>query len=286
MTEISKPHAAAGAGLAEKDDGNAALRRLTDSQPFKIFILLCVVANAVLLGIDAHLGPNNPHHKQIDLWNHYFLYLFTAELVLELLAAGPRRYVRSGWNLFDAFIVASGYLAFIPGITALRALRALRVFRLISNVPQMRRVVEALAHALPGISSAMLVMAIVFYIGAVMAATMFHGVEGFHDLGHSMITLMQLAFFDNWGDTVRGVMARYPESWIFLISFTLIAAFAIMNLFIGVIVDAVQQMPLSKAKAPSEAEMLQAQLLEEVKALRAEIAAMRRSGEASAQAKG
>jgi len=111
-------------------------------------------------------------------------------------------------------------------------------------------------------------------------------VEGFHDLGHSMITLMQLAFFDNWGDTVRGVMARYPESWIFLISFTLIAAFAIMNLFIGVIVDAVQQMPLSKAKAPSEAEMLQAQLLEEVKALRAEIAAMRRSGEASAQAKG
>jgi voltage-gated sodium channel len=261
--------------LSDNREGNAKIRRLTDSNPFKIFILACVVVNAVLLGVDAHLGPNNPHHKTIDQWNHVFLYLFTIELVLEYLAAGPRRYFRSGWNIFDAFIVASGYLAFIPGITALRALRALRVFRLISNVPQMRRVVEALAHALPGISSALLVMTIVFYIGAVMAATMYHGVAGFNDLGQSMITLLQLAFFDNWGDTVRGVMESHPSSWMFLIGFTLVAAFAIMNLFIGVIVDAVQQMPLSTPKAPSEAEITQAQLLEEVKALRAEIAAMR-----------
>ena len=263
------------ATISEGPQGNALLCRITGSNAFKIFILLCVVVNAVLLGVDAHLGPNNPHHKAIDQWNHVFLYLFTIELVLEYLAAGPRRYFRSGWNLFDVFIVASGYLAFVPGITALRALRALRVFRLISNVPQMRRVVEALAHALPGISSALLVMTIVFYIGAVMAATMFHGVEGFNDLGQSMITLLQLAFFDNWGDTVRGVMESHPASWMFLIGFTLIAAFAIMNLFIGVIVDAVQQMPLSTPKAPSEADITQAQLLEEVKALRAEIAAMR-----------
>ena len=275
MDDLAKPHIAAAAALPQKAEGNPALQRLTGSQSFKFFILGCVVVNAVLLGVDAHLGPNNPHHKTIDQWNHVFLYLFTIELALEYFAAGPRRYFRSGWNLFDMFIVASGYLAFIPGITALRALRALRVFRLISNVPQMRRVVEALAQALPGISSAMLVMTIVFYIGAVMAATMFRGAEGFHDLGQAMITLLQLAFFDNWGDVVRNVMALYPQSWIFLIGFTLISAFAIMNLFIGVIVDAVQQMPLSVAKPPSEAELLQAQLLEEVKALRAEIAAMR-----------
>ena len=263
------------AAMSDGRQGNATLQRITGSNIFKIFILLCVVANAILLGYDAHHGPTHPHHKIVDQWNHYFLYLFTVELILEFLAAGPRRYFRDGWNFFDFFIVASGYLAFIPGITALRALRALRVFRLISNVPQMRRVVEALAHALPGISSALLVMTIVFYIGAVMAATMFHGVEGFNDLGQSMITLLQLAFFDNWGDTVRGVMESHPESWMFLIGFTLIAAFAIMNLFIGVIVDAVQQMPLSTPKAPSEADITQAQLLAEVRALRAEISAMR-----------
>lgn len=264
--------AATGSGSAQ---GNAFLQRITGSSAFKIFILLCVVVNAILLGYDAHHGPAHPHHKIVDQWNHYFLYLFTVELIMEFFAAGPRRYFKDGWNCFDFFIVASGYLAFIPGITALRALRALRVFRLISNVPQMRRVVEALAHALPGISSALLVMTIVFYIGGVMAATMFHGVEGFNDLGQALITMLQLAFFDNWGDTVRGVMESHPAAWIFLIGFTLVAAFAIMNLFIGVIVDAVQQMPLSTPKAPSETDIMQAQLLEEIKALRAEIAQIR-----------
>ena len=255
--------------------GNAFLQKITGSNAFKIFILLCVVANAVLLGYDAHHGPAHPHHKIVDQWNHYFLYLFTVELILEFFAAGPKRYFKDGWNCFDFFIVAAGYLAFIPGVTAMRALRALRVFRLISNVPQMRRVVEALAHALPGIGSALLVMSIVFFIGAVMATTLFRTEDGFHNLGESMISLMQLAFFDNWGDMVRSLNESHPGGWIFLVIFTLISAFAIINLFIGVIVDAVQQMPISGPKKEDDPAVLQAQLLAEVKALRAEIAALR-----------
>jgi voltage-gated sodium channel len=264
-----------GAALpSQRPQGIRFLQHVTGSSAFKIFILLCVIANAILLGYDAHYGPGHPHHHLVEQWNHYFLYLFTVELILEFFAAGPRRYFRDGWNNFDFAIVAAGYLAFIPGVTALRSLRALRVFRLVSNVPQMRRVVEALGHALPGISSALLIMLIVFFIGAVMATNNYRAAEGFQDLGHAGITLMQLAFFDNWGDTVRSVMKLYPDSWIFLIGFTLIAAFAIVNLFIGVIVDAVQQMPNSEDKKLDEAVNVQTQILAEVKALRAEIAAL------------
>ncbi len=251
------------------------LQHVTGSGAFKGFILLCVVANAVVLGYDAHMGPGHAQHHLVEQINHYFLYLFTVELALEFLAAGPRRYFRDGWNVFDFLIVGAGYLAFIPDVTALRALRALRVFRLVSNVPQMRRVVEALAHALPGIGSALLVMGIVFFIGGVMATTLFRAQEGFHNLGETMISLMQLAFFDNWGDTVRRLNASHPGGWIFLVIFTLISAFAIINLFIGVIVDAVQQMPLSGDKKPDDPAAVQRQLLLEVQALRAEIAAMR-----------
>jgi voltage-gated sodium channel len=266
------------AASPDGQQGNAFLQRITGSSAFKIFILLCVVANAILLGYDAHHGPNHPHHKIVDQWNHYFLYLFTVELILEFFAAGPRRYFKDGWNCFDFFIVAAGYLAFIPGVTAMRALRALRVFRLISNVPQMRRVVEALAHALPGIGSALLVMSIVFFIGAVMATTLFRSEDGFHNLGESMISLMQLAFFDNWGDMVRSLNESHPGGWLFLVIFTLISAFAIINLFIGVIVDAVQQMPLSGPKNDDDPAVIQAQILAEVRALRAEVAALRSQG--------
>ena len=255
--------------------GNAFLQKITGSNAFKIFILLCVVANAVLLGYDAHHGPAHPHHKIVDQWNHYFLYLFTVELILEFFATGPKRYFKDGWNCFDFFIVAAGYLAFIPGVTAMRALRALRVFRLISNVPQIHHIIKTLAHALPGIGSALLMMSIVFFIGAVMATTLFRTEDGFHNLGESMISLMQLAFFDNWGDMVRSLNASHPGGWIFLVVFTLISAFAIINLFIGVIVDAVQQMPISGPKKEDDPAVLQAQLLAEVKALRAEIAALR-----------
>src|SRR5215813_1544520 len=70
---------------------------LTDNHPFKWFIFGCIVVNSVLIGYDANYGPTNPYHLEIERWNTYFLYVFTAELALELLAAGPKRYVREGW---------------------------------------------------------------------------------------------------------------------------------------------------------------------------------------------
>jgi len=268
---------------------------LTDNAPFKTFILLVIIANSAMLGYDAHMGPTNPYHHLIEVWDNYFLYIFTAELVLEFLAQGPQRYVRDGWNLFDCVIVGLSYLAAVPGITALRTFRILRVFRLVSNVPQMRRVVEALVGALPGIVATVMVLSVVFYIGAVMATTFFRAEEGFHDLGQSALSLFALTQFDGWGETIGRLDARYPYAWIFLMTFTIIAAFAVLNLFIGVIVDAVQQTRdvVTKelvadvaeietdvediAEAQEDAATVQKHILDEVRALRAELASMKAS---------
>ena len=280
---------------------------LTDNAPFKLFILLCIIVNSIMLGYDANYGFNHPMHNQIEEWNTYFLWIFTAELVLEFLAQGPKRYVRDGWNLFDVIIVATGYAAIIPGVTALRTLRVLRVFRLVSNVPQMRRVVEALTGALPGIFATILVLGVVFYIGAVMSTTLFRTEDGFHDLGESALTLMGLSVFDNWGDTIHRIDQHYPNGWIFLVTFTVISAFAVLNLFIGVIVDAVQHTRFGMgaeikrevkeiekdvteiekdvtqieagvsdiAEAQEDAATVQRHILEEMRSLRAELAALK-----------
>jgi voltage-gated sodium channel len=277
---------------------------LTDNFIFKNFILICIILNSIALGYDAHYGPNNQYHDYIDRLDNLFLYIFTAELALEFLAQGPRRYVKDGWNLFDCFIVGLSYMSAIPGITALRTFRVLRVLRLVSNVPQMRRVVEALIGALPGILATVMVLSVVFYIGSVMATTMFRTEPGFRDLGESALSLFALTQFDGWGETVVRLDAHYPYAWAFLMGFTIIAAFAVLNLFIGVIVDAVQatrdiaiaadveeikddveEMRVMKkgiqedvgeiVEAQEDAATLQKAMLAELRSLRAEMAAMR-----------
>ena len=266
---------------------------LTDNAPFKTFILLCIIINSIMLGYDAHYGENNQYHALIEEYNTYFLWIFTAELALEFLAAGPSRYVRDGWNLFDCVVVGICYASAIPGISALRTLRVLRVLRLVSNVPQMRRVVEALIGAMPGIIATTMVLAVVFYIGAVMATTLFRTEDGFHNLGESALSLFALTQFDGWGDTISRLDGHYPWAWAFLMGFTIIAAFAVLNLFIGVIVDAVQetrdamtaeikddvqeieQDVTDIAEMQEDAATVQKHILDEVRALRGEIAAMR-----------
>jgi voltage-gated sodium channel len=281
-------------GTPEQARGGIALFAwLTESWPFQLFILLCIVANAAILGVDAHFGESNPWHGQIELWNNYFLYIFTAELVLEFLAQGPRRYLRNGWNWFDLIVVGISYIAVNPAISALRTLRVVRVFRLISAVPQMRRVVEALFGALPGILATFAILVIVFYIGAVMATTLFNEAEGFRNLGESALTLFALTQFDGWGDTIARLQPDYPFAWAFIMGFTIIGAFAVLNLFVGVIVEAVQSAPKEIERetmeeveevggrvrdvqaAQGDAAQLQRSILAELHAMRAELAALR-----------
>lgn len=269
------------------------LQHITESAPWGIFIFLCIVANAAILGYDAHYGGVNPYHELIEQWNMYFLFIFTAELLLEFWAQGPRRYFRNGWNIFDVLVVGLSYAAVSPAISALRTLRVVRVFRLVSAVPQMRRVVEALFTALPGILASFAILAVVFYIAAVMGTTLFHQDEGFKDLGAALLTLFALAQYDGWGETIARLQEQNPYAWVYVIGFTVIAAFAVLNLFIGVIVEAVQAAPQEEIKeeieevqedvediqeAQEDAAELQRELLQEVRALRAEVASLRNVG--------
>jgi voltage-gated sodium channel len=274
-------------------DGSGFFRAITQNFFWEMFILACIVANAAILGIDAHLGQGNRYETLIEQWNSYFLYIFTAELLFEFWAQGPGKYFRSGWNWFDMFVVGVSYVATTPAISALRALRVVRVFRLISAVPQMRRVVEALFSALPGILATFAILAIVFYIGAVVGTTLFHDEVGFRNLGESALSLFALTQFDGWGETITRLDARYPYAWAFVLVFTVVAAFAVLNLFVGVIVEAVQQAPQELLKeeldevqeevgeiqvTQEDAAAVQRKILEEVRALRAEVAVLRGGG--------
>ncbi len=226
-------------------DMPAFARRIVHNDWFEGFIIFCVIVNAAIIGFDAQLSDSHPFHGSARMLDLLFLLIFTAELGLKLIAFGMRGFLRNGWNLFDLIVVAASWSQAIPALSALRVLRVLRVLRLLHVVPQMRRIIESLSGAIPGIGATLAVLFVVFFIGSVMATTLYGDLwpERFGTLGSSALTLFQLTLFDNWGDVVFTVMNEKgaPSAWIFFIIFTFLAAFAVMNLFIGVIVEAVQQ---------------------------------------------
>ena len=176
-------------------------------------------------------------------------------------------------NLIIALIPATGSLA------VLRALRVLRVLRLLTMVPSMRRVVGALLAAIPGLGSIALGLLIIYYVFAVIATNLFavSHPEWFGSIGRSLYTLFQIMTLESWSMGIaRPVMEHFPYAWIFFVLFILIATFTMLNLFIAIIVNAMQSYSEAEQHEAKEAvdmarQHIEADLHDEMRVLRAEI---------------
>ena len=205
-------------------------------------IIGVIVLNAAVLGLetsDAAMAAAGPLILAID---RACLAVFTVEIAAKLVAYG-RGFFRSGWNVFDAVIVGVALAPAGQGFGVLRALRILRVLRVISVAPRLRRVVEGFVAAVPGMGSVFLLMAIIFYIGAVMASKLFGESfpEWFGTLGRSLYSLFQVMTLESWSmGIVRPVMEAYPYAWAFFVPFIVVTTFAVVNLLVGLIVNAMQ----------------------------------------------
>jgi voltage-gated sodium channel len=205
-------------------------------------IIAVILFNAILLGLETSKAVMQDWGPLIIALDRACLLIFVVEIALKLFARGPR-FFRSGWNVFDFLIVA---VALVPGaqtLSVLRALRILRLLRVISVAPSLRRVVEGFITALPGMGSVFLLMALIFYIGAVMATKLFGESfpEWFGTLGRSAYSLFQIMTLESWSmGIVRPVMQVYPQAWMFFVPFILVTTFAVVNLVVGLIVNSMQ----------------------------------------------
>ncbi|MBE0347641.1 ion transporter [Pseudoalteromonas peptidolytica] len=229
------------------------LTALVEAKPFQNFLIAVILFNAVTLGLETtQFGKDNAAllHK-IDL---VILLIFTLELALKLIVYRVK-FFKSGWNIFDFVIVAISWAPSTGALSVLRAFRILRVLRLFSVVPQMRRVIGALGHSLPGMASVIGVLGIVFYVSAVLTTKLFgqhpdpNMQEWFGSIGASAYTLFQVMTLESWSmGIVRPTMELFPQSWLFFVPFIIITSFAVLNLFIGIIVDAMQVMHEEEGK--------------------------------------
>ncbi|WP_108838510.1 ion transporter [Tateyamaria sp. Alg231-49] len=222
-------------------------------------IMALIIFNAITLGISTSDWAQANFGTLLNIIDKTVLTIFVIELLLKLYAYGLN-FFRNSWNIFDLFVVSVGLLPSSAGLSALRGLRVIRALRLLSVIPQMRAVVQALLDALPGMGAVIVMISIVFYVFGVMATIMYGAAfdEWFGTLGRSLYSLFQIMTLESWSmGIVRPVMIEFPMAWAFFVPFIVITAFSVLNLFIGLLVNTMQ----SAVEADTEAEFEQLRAL-------------------------
>lgn len=256
----------------------ARLSSIIANPNFEKTIMVLIVINAIILGLETSDWWMSNFGPVLLALDNAILWVFVAELAARLIV-NFKGFWRDPWRIFDFVVVAIALVPATGQLAILRAFRILRVLRLISSIQAMRRVVSGLLGAMPGMASIVFLLAIVFYVFAVISTKLFGDTfpEWFGSLGASAYTLFQIMTLESWSmGIVRPVMEQYPYAWVLFVPFIILTAFTVLNLFIGVIVDAMQSEHEAKAKEERDAVFSETEMiLEEVRALRKEVAELK-----------
>lgn len=252
------------------------VRALIEHRRFDQAIIALIAVNAVTLGLETSATLTERFGDLFHTIDRLALGIFVVELLLRLFVYRAR-FFRDAWHVFDLLVVGIALMPATGAFGVLRTLRVLRVLRLVSMVPSMRRVVGALLAALPGMASIIGLMSLVLYVSAVMATKLFGAIspEFFGTFSASLFTLFQVMTVEGWPDIARSVMTQAPYAWVFFVSYLLIATFMVLNLFIAVVVNAMQSQVAQDLKSEDDARTQL--LLDELRSLRREIEALQPS---------
>ena len=252
------------------------LRVFIEDVRFDTAITALIVANAITLGLETSPAVVARVGGLLQVIDRTVLGVFVVELLARVFVYRSR-FFHEPWRVFDFAVVGIALMPASGAFSVLRALRVLRVLRLVSLVPSMRGVVSALLTAVPGMASIVGLMALVLYVSAVLATNLFGPVapEFFGNLGASLFTLFQVMTVEGWPDIARSVMAQSPYAWMFFVVYLLIATFMVLNLFIAVVVNAMQSQVTEDLKGDGEVHTRL--ILEEVRGLRQELEALRKA---------
>lgn len=243
----------------------AQSRRFTEAPAFDAAIVVIIIFNAVLLGLETSADIDRVFGGWIDIGHYVTLAIFIVEALLKMTAASPRvaGYFRDGWNVFDflvivfALVPATGQFAMIA-----RLVRLLRVLRLVSTIRDLRLIVTALVRSIPSVGHVMLLMSIVVYIYAIIGFHLFgeHDPENWRDLGISLLTLFNIVTLEGWTDVMFRAMELNELSWLYFVSFVVVGTFVVFNLFIAIIINNLDEAKLERLRdletPPSREELL------------------------------
>ncbi len=220
------------------------LKKIDSSPIFQWSIIGVIIISALLIGAKTHDLPVQVV-KVLAFLDSAITVFFVIELTIRFMAfPNKKEFFKSGWNIFDTLIVIG---SLIPtggsGVLLARLLRVFRVLRLVSMVPELRLLINALIKAIPRMGYIALLMFVIFYIYAAMGSMVFHNIneELWGDVSISMLTLFRVATFEDWTDVMYETMHVHPMSWIYYLSFIFLTAFIFLNMMVGTVLEVMSE---------------------------------------------
>ena len=215
------------------NDDQRRLAKLVTGFSFDMFIMLIILADAVVLGLMTSPTMEFYFENGLFLLDRVFMGIFMAEMFLKILAL-KKNFFRSGWNIFDLTIVVISSLPFMSAFIVLRTFRLFRLLKYVNKFSKMNNLIKVFLDLLPSFFSFLAIFAVFFYVFAIIAVSLYGETFAvFDNLGSAMFTLLQVFTLDGWASTIaRPVMLIYPNAWIFfcsvlLFSFLLVLSFVV-----------------------------------------------------------
>lgn len=239
-----------------------ALRRLADHPLFNNTMTLAIVVAGVVIGMETSPALVEQFDGWLRIINLVVVALFALECAVKIGAEWPtpQTYFKDPWNAFDFAIVVSALMPFSSAsVGVLRLVRILRFLRLVRALPRLQILVGALLNSLPSMAYVGLLLTVLFYVYAVAGVMIFstNDPRHFGSLPLAFLSLFQVVTGDAWSDimyiNLRGcdvagfeVPCPTPEAHplaatLYFVSFVLIGAMVMLNLFIGVIMQGMEE---------------------------------------------
>uniref|UniRef100_A0A4W5QAS3 Sodium channel protein n=1 Tax=Hucho hucho TaxID=62062 RepID=A0A4W5QAS3_9TELE len=154
-----------------------ALVKVMVMDPFlDLAITICIVLNTLFMAME-HYPMTDEFNGMLSIGNLVFSGIFTAEMVLKIIALDPYYYFQQGWNIFDSIIVCLSLmelgLSDVEGLSVLRSFRLLRVFKLAKSWPTLNTLIKIIGNSVGALGNLTLVLAIIVFIFAVVGMQLF-----------------------------------------------------------------------------------------------------------------
>jgi voltage-gated sodium channel len=220
--------------------------RIVASAAFDFTVFAVIIANAVVLGLETYDGIERDAGGLLNTLNDVFLGVFVVELGIRIGAYGrrPLDFFRGGWNVFDFVVIAA---AFVPGLrensTLLRLVRLARVVRVVRILPDLRVLIVAVGRSLPGIASLGVMGVLLLYVYGMVGWLVFGDryPDEYGSIGDAMLTLFVLLSTENLPTLIDQGLEVSNWTVLYYVSFVLIAAFLLLNILIGVVINSMDE---------------------------------------------
>ena len=220
-----------------------AFLKIRNSKFFNTLVISVIIASALYAGVSSYneIIPAD-YFFLLQVFDYSITVFFTIEILIRIFAERSLiNFFKDGWNVFDFLIVS---ISLIPiggaeSVFGARLLRIVRILRIITVVPAFRHIIDSLIKTIPRVGFIALLMFIFIYIWGAIGTLFFDEInpERWGNIGVAMLTLVQVATYDDWAAVMRELIVVYPVAWICFVSFIIINAVVLLNMVIGVIVD-------------------------------------------------